>query len=69
MLYSTKKTGRGTGLGLTLAFSMVREMGGSLELVNSISAMRELLPKDSHALLQGSPGAFFLITLPRLCSA
>jgi len=62
--YSTKKTGSGTGLGLTLAFSMVREMGGSLELVNSISAMRELLPKDSHALLQGSPGAFFLITLP-----
>lgn len=30
--FSTKKPGTGTGLGLTLAFNMIRDMGGTLEL-------------------------------------
>lgn len=49
--YTTKSIGEGTGLGLTIAFGMIREMGGTLKVKN-------------HYQDGAKTGAVFTICLP-----
>jgi C4-dicarboxylate-specific signal transduction histidine kinase len=49
--FTTKKLGQGTGLGLSISHSLVKEMGGRIELESRIgkgTMMRVILPAHHH---------------------
>ena len=58
--FTTKPTGQGTGLGLSLSYDIVKAHGGEIKIVSN-----EARPDDSFGRGQG---AEFIIRLPVLLS-